>query len=441
MTEPIRRHSMTELIVRKRDGLALDAAELSWVVEQYTDGLIPDYQVAAFLMAVLWRGLDAAELVTWTEAMLHSGEVLDLGRLPGAKIDKHSTGGVGDKVSIALAPIVAACGVAVPMMSGRGLGHTGGTLDKLESIPGFTTALDPGRFVEIVERLGIVLAGQSETLVPADRKIYALRDATGTVESIPLISSSIMSKKLAEDVDGLILDVKVGSGAFMKDVESATLLARTMISIGAAHGTPVVAVLTDMDQPLGRAVGNANEIAESLDVLEGHGPPDVTELTMLLGEEMLVLADPGRDRSEARQALDDAVASGRAREVFASVVVAQGGNPEVVTDRSLLDVAPHARRITASRSGYVTRCDAMAIGVAAVRLGAGRAAKEDEVDHGVGITLSAKRGDRVDAGDLLGEVRYRDEDRLAGALALLDEAWEISDEPPPPRPLVLGTLP
>jgi pyrimidine-nucleoside phosphorylase len=373
--------------------------------------------------------------------MLHSGEVLDLGHVADAKIDKHSTGGVGDKVSIPLAPIVAACGVAVPMMSGRGLGHTGGTLDKLESIPGFTTALDPGRFVEIVERLGIVLAGQSETLVPADRKIYALRDATGTVESIPLISSSIMSKKLAEDLDGLVLDVKVGSGAFMKDVESATLLAHTMIGIGAAHGTPVVAVLTDMDQPLGRAVGNANEIAESLDVLEGHGPPDVTELTMLLGEQMLVLADPGRARGEARQALDEAVASGRALEVFASVVEAQGGNPRVVTDRSLLDVAPHARPITASGNGYVTRCDAMAVGVAAVRLGAGRAAKEDEVDHGVGITLSAKRGDRVDAGDLLGEVRYRDEDRLAAALALLDEAWEISDEPPPQRPLVLGTLP
>jgi pyrimidine-nucleoside phosphorylase len=441
MTEPIRRHSMTELIVRKRDGLALDASELSWIVERYTDGSVTDYQMAAFLMAVLWRGLDTAELVTWTEAMLHSGEVLDLGRVSDAKIDKHSTGGVGDKVSIPLAPIVAACGVAVPMMSGRGLGHTGGTLDKLESIPGFTTALDPGRFVEIVERLGIVLAGQSETLVPADRKIYALRDATGTVESIPLISSSIMSKKLAEDLDGLVLDVKVGSGAFMKDVESATQLAHTMIGIGAAHGTPVVAVLTDMDQPLGRAVGNANEIAESLDVLEGHGPPDVTELTMLLGEEMLVLADPGRDRGEARQALDEAVASGRALEVFASVVEAQGGNPRVVTDRSLLDVAPHARPITASRNGYVTRCDAMAVGVAAVRLGAGRAAKEDEVDHGVGITLSAKRGDRVDAGDLLGEVRYRDEHRLAAALALLDEAWEISDEPPPQRPLVLGTLP
>jgi pyrimidine-nucleoside phosphorylase len=227
----------------------------------------------------------------------------------------------------------------------------------------------------------------------------------------------------------------------MKDVESATLLAHTMIGIGAAHGTPVVAVLTDMDQPLGRAVGNANEIAESLDVLEGHGPPDVTELTMLLGEQMLVLADPGRARGEARQALDEAVASGRALEVFASVVEAQGGNPRVVTDRSLLDVAPHARPITASGNGYVTRCDAMAVGVAAVRLGAGRAAKEDEVDHGVGITLSAKRGDRVDAGDLLGEVRYRDEDRLAAALALLDEAWEISDEPPPQRPLVLGTLP
>jgi pyrimidine-nucleoside phosphorylase len=441
MTEPIHRQSMTELIVRKRDGLALDASELSWIVERYTDGSVTDYQMAAFLMAVLWRGLDAAELVTWTEAMLHSGEVLDLGRVSDAKIDKHSTGGVGDKVSIPLAPIVAACGVAVPMMSGRGLGHTGGTLDKLESIPGFTTALDPGRFVEIVERLGIVLAGQSETLVPADRKIYALRDATGTVESIPLISSSIMSKKLAEDLDGLVLDVKVGSGAFMKDVESATLLAHTMIGIGAAHGTPVVAVLTDMDQPLGRAVGNANEIAESLDVLEGHGPPDVTELTMLLGEQMLVLADPGRARGEARQALDEAVASGRALEVFASVVEAQGGNPRVVTDRSLLDVAPHARPITASGNGYVTRCDAMAVGVAAVRLGAGRAAKEDEVDHGVGITLSAKRGDRVDAGDLLGEVRYRDEDRLAAALALLDEAWEISDEPPPQRPLVLGTLP
>ncbi len=433
----MKHHSIIDLIERKRDGGQLLPDELQWIIGEYTADRIPDYQMSSLLMAIFIRGFTVEELAPWTDAMLRSGDVLELGHISSPKIDKHSTGGVGDKISIPLAPMVAACGVSVPMMSGRGLGHTGGTLDKLESIPGFRIRLDRDEFVAIVERLGLVLGGQSETMAPADRRIYALRDSTGTVPSLPLISSSIMSKKLAEGIDGLVLDVKTGSGAFMKDEPSARALAETMVGIGAAHGTKVVATLTGMDQPLGVAVGNANEINESLDVLAGGGPDDVVELTYSLGADMLVLGGIDSDRESALARLHRAVDSGAAMEKFQEVIVAQDGNPDVADDRSLLPTAPLRFELAAAESGYVTECDARDIGVAGVRLGAGRAKKEDNVDHGVSISVIAKIGTKVDRGDPLAIVEYADEDRLETAKPLLERAWKIGDAAAEPE-LIIG---
>jgi pyrimidine-nucleoside phosphorylase len=392
--------------------------------------------MAAMAMAILLNGMNDDELAAWTEAMLHSGDVMDFSDLPRPKVDKHSTGGVGDKISIPLAPLVAACGVAVPMMSGRGLGHTGGTLDKLESIPGFTTQLTPERFREILTETGLVLAGQSETMVPADRKLYALRDATGTVPSIPLIASSIMSKKLAEGLDGLVLDVKTGSGAFMSDLDRARELARTMVGIGTNHRVKTVAFITNMDQPLGREVGNANEIRESIDVLRGGGPKDIVELTLTLGEAMLELGgiEGGRDR------LLETLDSGAALEKFIEVVAAHGGEPEVIADPDRLPTAPHRTMLTAPTDGYVARCDALTIGIAATRLGAGRERKEDTVDPGVGITLHAKIGDQVTEGDPLATVAYSDPARWEAQRAALAGAWEIIADPTEPPELVLERI-
>jgi len=432
-------HSITELIERKRDGGEMSSDELRWIIGEYTADRLPDYQMSALLMAIFFRGFSDDELAVWTEAMLHSGDVLDFSHIAAPKVDKHSTGGVGDKVSIPLAPMVAACGVAVPMMSGRGLGHTGGTLDKLESIPGFRTALDPPEFRRVLNQHGLVLAGQSETLVPADRRIYALRDATGTVPSVPLISSSIMSKKLAEGLDALVLDVKVGRGAFMKDADSARNLATTMVGIGAAHGTEVMALLTDMSQPLGREIGNAVEIDESLDVLAGGGPQDLVEITYRLGVEMLLLAGVAAEAVEARRRLETAVSSGRAIEIFADVVAAQGGDARVVENRSLLPTAQNVHTVLAEQDGVVTTCDALALGLAAVRLGAGRARKEDDVDPAVGITIECKVGDAVAAGDVLGRIAYNDPARLASALPLVAGAWRVGGEATPPV-LVIGEV-
>lgn len=428
--------NVVESIERKRDGHALGAEEIRGLIAGYTADAIPDYQMAALLMAILLRGLDPEELAVWTDAMLHSGDVLDFSHVAAPKVDKHSTGGVGDKVSIPLAPMVAACGVAVPMMSGRGLGHTGGTLDKLESIPGFRTALDPAEFTRLLERTGLVLAGQSETLVPADRRLYALRDVTGTVPSIPLIASSIMSKKLAEGLDALVLDVKVGSGAFMRDIVKARELARTMVGIGAAHGTPVTALITDMSQPLGRAVGNANEIAESLEVLRGGGPADLVEITYQLGVAMLLAGGVAPDSDSARRMLQAVVADGSALAKFEEVVIAQGGNPAVLHDPSLLPSAPEEAVVAATRDGIVQRCDALLIGVAAVRLGAGRMTKEESVDPGVGFTVCVKVGDAVSAGDPLIRIRWRHAGRLAEARALVDHAIGIGDAAAFPPPLI-----
>jgi pyrimidine-nucleoside phosphorylase len=431
---------MIELIERKRDGGALGDAELHWIIAEYTAERIPDYQMAALLMAVFLKGFNERELAAWTDAMLHSGEILSFPDVTARKVDKHSTGGVGDKVSIALAPMVAACGVAVPMISGRGLGHTGGTLDKLESIPGFRVQLGPDEFEDILTDHGMVLAGQSHAIAPADRLIYALRDATGTVPSIPLIASSIMSKKLAEGIDALVLDVKVGSGAFMKHEAAARRLAETMIRIGKSRDTTVVALLTDMNQPLGREVGNANEIAESIEVLRGGGPADLVEVTMALAAEMLLLGGVASDRSEAKAKLRDAIDSGTAAERFRDVVRSHGGDPGVVADPGLLAAPDHVHEVVAPATGYVTRCDALDIGAAGVRLGAGRARKEDPVDPAVGITLLAKYGDQVEEGDPLARVGYNDPDRLERALPLLERAWEIGDEAPQRRPLIIGEV-
>jgi pyrimidine-nucleoside phosphorylase len=432
-------YSMVELIRTKRDGNRLPFDSLKWIVSEYTADRIPDYQMSALLMAIVLNGMEPSELARWTDAMLHSGETLHLDSVARPKVDKHSTGGVGDKISIPLAPIVAACGVAVPMISGRGLAHTGGTLDKLESIPGFSTQIAPEQFADQLNDIGVVMAGQTETLVPADRQIYALRSATGTVPSVPLIASSIMSKKLSEDLDGLVLDVKVGSGAFMRTVEDARELASVIVGIGDHRGTPVTALLTDMSQPLGCTVGNANEIVESIDVLKGGGPSDVTNLTIRLASEMLLLAGES-DPAAASEQASKAITSGAALDVFARLTERQGGDPRVIDDPSLLEIAPSEYVVEADRAGYVARCDALSIGNAAVRLGAGRATKESIIDPGVGFTIDAKVGDEVALGEPLARIAYRDESSLDNALAALDETWEISDDEPERPEQILGVI-
>ncbi len=426
-------YTAVELIELKRDGEPLPTEGIEWLIDSYTRGSVPDYQMAAMAMAIVINGLNDEELAVWTSAMIASGDTLDFSEIPLPKIDKHSTGGVGDKISIPLAPLVASCGIAVPMMSGRGLGHTGGTLDKLESIPGFEPRIDQKRFREILTEHGLVLAGQSDTMVPADRQLYALRDSTGTVASIPLIASSIMSKKLSEGLDGLVLDVKTGSGAFMDELEESRELARTMVGIGVNHGVEAVALITSMEQPLGREVGNANEIRESVDVLNGEGPEDVTEITFALAEVMLELAgvDGGRDR------LEEAIDSGAALQKLKDVARAHGGDPSVLDDTSLLEVARKEAIIEAPSDGFVTVCDARTIGMAATRLGAGRERKEDDVDRGVGITLEAKIGARVSRGDPVATVRYNEESRWENQKEKLAAAWEIGPDAPPPRDLIV----
>lgn len=425
-----------ELIETKRDGGTLSPDAIEWLISAYTDGSVPDYQMSALAMAILFNGMSHEELATWTRAMLESGEVMDFSDIAERKVDKHSTGGVGDKISIPLAPLVAACGVAVPMMSGRGLGHTGGTLDKLESIPGFVTGLDPDRFREILTEHGLVLAGQSGSLAPADQKLYSLRDVSGTVPSIPLIASSIMSKKLAEGLDGLLLDVKTGAGALMKEIGKSRELARTMVGIGESYGVNTIAFISSMEQPLGSEVGNANEIKESIDVLQGHGPEDVTELTMTFAEAMLILG--GVDGG--RQLLKETIDSGAALEKFIEVTIAHGGDPKVIEDPSLLARAGSEAVLAAPYDGYVTRCDALTIGSATVRIGAGRATKGDVIDPGVGVSVLAKLGDRVSAGDPLARIRYNEESRWAAQRGVLASAWEISDEQIQPPRLVVERI-
>jgi len=424
---------MLELIRRKRDGGALTDRELYDVVRGVVGGEVPDYQIAALLMAIFFRGLEERELSTLVDAMLHSGEVVDLSDMTLPLVDKHSTGGVGDKISLALAPAVAACGVAVPMISGRALGHTGGTLDKLESIPGFKTDLDPARFRQVLRECGLVLAGQSAELVPADRRLYALRDVTGTVESIPLIAASIMSKKLAEGIHGLVFDVKVGAGAFMKTQEQAQKLARTLLGIGRGAGKRVVAVLSDMEQPIGRAVGNLCEVMEAVDVLRGAGPPDTRALTLELGADMLVVAGVAGDRAEGAARIERAIASGDALERFRRVVRAQGGRDELLD--APVRFAPERAHLQAQKDGYVAAIDAHAIGMAAAAAGAGRARKEDPVDPLAALLLHRKVGEPVAHGDRLCTLYASRPVDLR-----LDGAYTIADAPPPARPLILERM-
>jgi pyrimidine-nucleoside phosphorylase len=429
------KRSTVELIAAKRDGATLAPEEIGQLVSGLMSGEVADYQMSAFLMAALLRGLDDGEAVALTQAMLHSGRVLDLSAVPGTKVDKHSTGGVGDKVSICLAPLVAACGVPVPMVSGRGLGHTGGTLDKLEAIPGFRVDLDTEEFTRIVASVGTCMIGQTKDIAPADKRIYALRDVTATVECIPLIVASILSKKLAEGIDALVLDVKVGSGAFMKDLERARALARALVRVGTGAGKRVVALLTDMEAPLGVAVGNAIETREAIEVLHGRGPADLVECTMALGAEMLVLGGVAKDATEGRTKLAEAVRSGAGARTMERMIEAQHGDARVVAEPGRLEVAPHTVPILAERDGFVARADALAIGRAAVAMGAGRARAEDRVDHAVGMEIRAKPGDAVKRGDALATLHVRGP--MPDIEARVRAAFSIEDAKPEPRPLVL----
>ena len=424
------------LIERKRDGGRLDESEWHDLVQAYSRGEVPDYQISALLMAIFFRGLDRGETNALTDSMIESGGRLDLSHLPIPRIDKHSTGGVGDKVSIVLAPLIASLGVGVPMMSGRGLGHTGGTLDKLESIPGFRTDLSLDEAARQVESIGCALIGQTREIAPADRKLYALRDATATVEAIPLIAASIMSKKLAEGLTGLVLDVKQGSGAFMPDANRAAALARAMIDLGADRGCPVVALLTAMDRPLGFACGNALEVRESIDALAGNGPADLMEVTFALGAEMLMLGGVCDSPAVAWRSQEDAISSGRALEKFREIVSTQGGDASIVDDESRLPVAPVKGDFLAGRDGIVSEVTPRTIGHGIIALGGGRRTMEDRIDPAVGFVIRAKPGMQVSRGDLLATVHAGSKAGLREGRAVLAEAITIGDEPALPLPLI-----
>ncbi len=428
---------LIDLITRKRDGGRLTTAEWRAFAAEYAADRYPDYQVAALLMAIYFRGLDDEEGFALLQGMLESGGRLDFTGLGKPVVDKHSTGGVGDKVSIPLAPLVAACGVAVPMMSGRGLGHTGGTLDKLESIPGFNTQLSLAEAKAQVERIGCVLIGQTGEIAPADKKLYALRDATGTVEAIPLIAASIMSKKLAEGLNGLVLDVKTGAGAFMPELDRALTLAKTMVAIGEQCGCPTVVLMTNMDHPLGVACGNALEIEESLDILRGGGPADTREVTIALGEQMLVLAGMAADQGAARSQLEDALASGKALEKFREIVAAQGGDPRVVDDpERILPRAKEQTLVVASHAGVVHRVEPRVIGRGIIALGGGRLTMEDAVDPSVGFRILVRPGTHVKAGTPLAGVLARDSAGLEIGSACVREAVIIGEGDVTPQPLI-----
>ena len=428
-----------EIIARKRDGHELRDEEIAFFIRGVTDGTIPDYQIAALLMAIYLRGMTDRETVALTREMMHSGEVLDLSDIPGPKVDKHSTGGVGDKISLPLAPLVASLGVVVPMISGRALGHTGGTLDKLESIPGYRTDLSVSEFKEALRTVGVAIIGQTGELAPADRRLYALRDATATVSSIPLITSSILSKKLAEGIDGLVLDVKTGSGAFMRRYEDAKALARSMVAITQGVGKKVVALITNMDQPLGWAVGNALEVVEAVEILQNRGPEDTTELTKTLAVEMLLLAGRARTPEDARQQVDQALASGRAYAKWQEMVRHQGGDPEAVLQPEFIRTR-FQEPVAAPESGYLAAYDTYALGMAATVLGAGRLTKEDRIDPAVGLRVFKKVGDRVEQGEPLLEIRANDPERLRLAREHLAGAFRIAPDPVDRPKLVLERL-
>ncbi|NKY47962.1 thymidine phosphorylase [Nocardia cerradoensis] len=424
-------HTAVSVIAAKRDGAELDDEQIDWVVDAFTRGEVADEQMSALAMAIVLRGMTRRELDRWTAAMIASGRRMDFTDLPRPTVDKHSTGGVGDKITLPLAPLVAACGAAVPQLSGRGLGHTGGTLDKLESIPGWRADLDPARMRSILTdpEIGAVICAAGADLAPADKRLYALRDVTGTVESVPLIASSIMSKKIAEGTGALVLDVKVGSGAFMKNFRDATELATAMVELGTDAGVRTVALLTAMDTPLGRTAGNALEVAESVEVLAGGGPPDVVELTVALAREMVAQAGI-RDVDPA-----DALADGRAMDRWRAMVAAQGGDPDAPLPR-----ARHTETLVAQESGVLTRLDAMAVGLAAWRLGAGRARQGDPVQFGAGVEMHCKPGDSVTAGKPLFTLHTDSEAAIPAAIATLRAGFDIGPVPPVAHPLILGRI-
>ena len=415
------------MIETKRDGRAISPDDWRALIAAYVKGELPDYQMSALAMAIVWRGLEPEELAALTDAMLRSGASLEFGDYDVPRVDKHSIGGVGDKTSLLLAPMAACCGVAVPMISGRGLGHTGGTLDKLESIPGFNVRLSLEQAVSQVKRLGVVMLGQTPEICPADRKLYALRDVTGTVESIPLISASIMSKKLAEGLQGLVLDIKTGSGAFITDPAQSLVLARTMIGIGEANGCRTVALLTAMDRPLGHACGNALEVIESLEGLKGRGPDDLMEVTYALAVEMLLVAGIESDTRTARSRLEATVASGKALEMFARMIEAQGGDPEAVHRYELLPRAPVIRDYRTARDGVVEEIPPRPVGHAIIALGGGRSRTDDVIDPAVGLMITAKPGDRVSRGDVLAVIHARTEADADRAREALDGAIRIGE--------------
>ena len=425
-----------DIIRKKRDAGELAREEIDFLVQGATSGTIPDYQLAAWLMTVIWRGMSGGELAALTEAMLHSGEVIDFSNMPGAKVDKHSTGGVGDKTSLVIAPIVAAGGLKVPMISGRGLGHTGGTLDKLESIPGFNVNLSLVDFRRILETCGAALIGQTPEIAPADKKLYALRDVTATVESPYLICASIMSKKMAEGIDALVLDDKTGDGAFMKKQSDAEYLAQLMVETGTRMGKKVVALITDMEQPLGRKIGNALEVEECVEVLHGKGPADLRELSLELSAWMFVLGGRTKTVAEGKTLAAEMIASGRARDTFREVIRLQGGDPNIVDHTGYLPRAKNRANVCASRGGFVTAIRCYQVGVASMMLGGGREKKEDSIDPGVGLVLAKKVGEAVKSGEPLCAVHYDSDTRLDDALALLAKSFEIGDQAPQPSPLI-----
>ena len=431
---------MTDLIAKKRDGGTLSTEEIQEMIRGYTCGEIPDYQMSAMCMAIVWRGMDDRETLDLTMAMMHSGETLDLSPIKGVKADKHSTGGVGDKTSLILCPMVAACGVKIAKMSGRGLGHTGGTIDKLESFPGFVTGISEERFFENVNRIGIAIAGQTADLVPADKKLYALRDVTGTVPAIPLIVSSIMSKKLASGADVIVLDVKCGSGAFMKTPEQAAELARGLTRVGRLAGRRCDAVITDMDEPLGNAVGNALEVKEAISVLRGETKGELLELCLTLGSCILTEAGLAADEHEAREKLQAVIDNGRALKKLAEMVEAQYGDSRAVFDTSLLPDAKVKLEALSDSSGYVQRIEAEQVGLVSMHLGGGRVTKESAIDLSVGVMLHKKVGDRVEAGESLGTIHASDERKAEEAAELLRRCYTLSDEPVEKPPFIKGIV-
>lgn len=431
---------MVDLILKKRGGEALSPAEIHWFVHGFTEGEIPDYQVSALMMAIFFKGMDEAETVELVQAMIKSGDVIDLGSIPGKKVDKHSTGGVGDKTSIVLAPMVAACGAPVAKLSGRGLGHTGGTLDKLEAFKGLHVELGMEDFVAQVNRIGIAIASQTGNLVPADKKLYALRDVTGTVENMSLIAGSIMSKKLASGAEAIVLDVKTGSGAFMKTEAEAFALAEEMVRIGEAMGRRTVSLVSDMEQPLGRAIGNAMEVQEAISTLSGHGPEDLVALCMALGSEMLVLSEHARDLDYAREMLAASIESGSALQKLREFVEAQGGDGNQVYHPESMPGAAYEQPLFAEQSGYVTALTAQTVGHASMVLGAGRETKSSPIDMGAGIYLYKKVGDPVQAGEVLATLHTNTAEKIEEARLLLAKAYVIGKEAVEARPLIFGRV-